>query len=105
MPIDRPPALSVGDRVRVLSDAPQGTPVFGLHPRRIGLVVVEHHGAHVFPDKNAKGASERPSIFSALRFCLPMFGTVKIIRRRSRCVLICGSLIWSVLHDHRNDVR
>ncbi len=64
MPIDRPPALSVGDRVRVLSDAPQGhTRIPGYIRGRIGLVV-EHHGAHVFPDKNAKGQRTAEHLFS-----------------------------------------
>jgi nitrile hydratase subunit beta len=59
-PIEQPARFAVGDRVRTRNMHPQGHTRLPRYARgRIGVVGLVH-GAHVFPDTNARGDGERP---------------------------------------------
>ena len=59
-PIEQPARFAVGDRVRTRNMHPQGHTRLPRYARgRIGVVALVH-GAHVFPDTNARGDGERP---------------------------------------------
>ena len=66
--IARPPAFSVGDKVRARNINPSGHTRLPRYARgRVGAVS-RSHGAHVFPDANAHGLGEQPRPLYQVRF-------------------------------------
>ncbi|MEL7542848.1 MAG: nitrile hydratase subunit beta [Pseudomonadota bacterium] len=66
--IDTVPTFSVGDPVRTKNISPHGHTRLPRYARARRGVVVRHHGAHVFPDSNARGEGEAPNHLYAVRF-------------------------------------
>jgi nitrile hydratase subunit beta len=64
MAIDTPPRFKTGDKVRACNRHPAGHTRQPLYVRgRIGMIC-EHHGAHIFPDRNAAGSKEGRHLYS-----------------------------------------
>lgn len=64
MAVDHGPAFKVGDNVRVRNINPTGHTRAPRYTRgRVGVVAI-HHGAHIFPDKNAHGTKEGQHLYS-----------------------------------------
>ena len=62
--IDTSPRFKSGDRVRAINRHPTGHTREPRYVRgRVG-VIHEHHGAHVFPDRNAEGSKEGRHLYS-----------------------------------------
>jgi nitrile hydratase len=71
-PANRPPAtkarFAIGDRVRTRNIHPEGHTRLPRYARaRLGEIVLVH-GAHVFPDSNARGQGEDPQWLYTVRF-------------------------------------
>ena len=64
MDIDAAPRFKPGDRVRAINRHPRGhTREPGYVRGRVG-VIHEHHGAHIFPDRNAEGSKQGRHLYS-----------------------------------------
>ncbi len=64
MAIDTSPRFKSGDGVRAINRHPTGHTREPRYVRgRVG-VIHEHHGAHVFPDRNAEGSKEGQHLYS-----------------------------------------
>jgi len=64
MTISTPPRFKSGERVRAINRHPAGHTREPRYVRgRVG-VIHEHHGAHVFPDRNAEGSKEGRHLYS-----------------------------------------
>jgi nitrile hydratase len=62
--IDKPPRFKTGDKVRASNRHPTGHTREPLYVRgRVGMIH-EHHGAHIFPDRNAEGSKEGRHLYS-----------------------------------------
>lgn len=71
-PVDRPleadPLFSVGARVSAKNLNPSGHTRLPRYARGKVGEVISHHGAHVFPDSNARGDGEAPQHIYSVRF-------------------------------------
>ena len=64
MTITTPPLFKRGERVRAINRHPAGHTREPRYVRgRVG-VIHEHHGAHIFPDRNAEGSKEGQHLYS-----------------------------------------
>lgn len=64
MTLSTPPRFKSGDRVRAVNRHPLGHTREPRYVRgRVGIIH-EHHGAHVYPDRNAKGSKEGRHLYS-----------------------------------------
>jgi nitrile hydratase len=64
MPLNTPPRFKPGESVRAVNRHPAGHTRQPRYVRgRVG-VIHEHHGAHVFPDRNAEGSKEGVHLYS-----------------------------------------
>ncbi len=64
MAIDVPPCFKPGDRIRAINQHPTDHTREPRYVRgRVGMIH-EHHGAHVFPDRNAQGSKEGRHLYS-----------------------------------------
>jgi nitrile hydratase beta subunit len=62
--IDMPPRFKTGDSVRAINRHPTGHTREPRYVRgRVG-VIHEHHGTHIFPDRNAEGSKEGRHLYS-----------------------------------------
>ncbi|MEO0619519.1 MAG: SH3-like domain-containing protein, partial [Pseudomonadota bacterium] len=66
--IDTSPAFSVGDTITTRNISPRGHTRLPRYARAKRGVIIRHHGAHVFPDSNARGDGEAPNHLYAVRF-------------------------------------
>lgn len=66
--IDTPPSFNVGDAIRTKNMRPDGHTRMPRYARSKEGVVVAHHGAHVYPDSNAKLEGENPAHLYSVRF-------------------------------------
>ncbi|MBB3064960.1 nitrile hydratase subunit beta [Limibacillus halophilus] len=66
--IDTAPRFKIGDSVRTARDNPDGHTRLPRYARGRQGVITLHHGAHVFPDSNAKGLGEAPQHLYAVTF-------------------------------------
>jgi nitrile hydratase beta subunit len=62
------PRFSAGDRVRARNINPEGHTRLPRYARGRQGVVERDHGAHVFPDSNARSAAEAPQTLYTVRF-------------------------------------
>jgi len=64
MTINTAPRFKSGERVRAVNRHPAGHTRQPRYVRgRVGIIH-EHHGAHVFPDRNAEGSKEGRHLYS-----------------------------------------
>lgn len=66
-PVDSPPKYKVGDKVRTVTDSPEGHTRLPRYARGRDGTIVRYHGANVFADANASGI-ENPQHLYAVRF-------------------------------------
>ncbi|MGI9408158.1 MAG: nitrile hydratase subunit beta [Hyphomicrobiaceae bacterium] len=66
--IDTPPAFRAGDAVKTVNENPKGHTRLPRYARGRSGEIVMHHGAHVFPDSNARGDGEAPQHLYSVRF-------------------------------------
>ena len=64
MAIDAQPRFNPGDRVRSINRHPTGHTRQPRYVRNHVGVIHEHQGAHVFPDRNARGSKEGRHLYS-----------------------------------------
>jgi nitrile hydratase len=67
--LDAPPAFKPGDRVRARLMNPAHHTRLPRYLRGQAGEIVHWHGAHVFPDSNARGLGEDPRHLYTVRFC------------------------------------
>lgn len=64
MAIDTPPRFKIGDKVRASNRHPTGHTREPIYVRgRVGMIH-DHHGAHVFPDRNVEGSKDGRHLYS-----------------------------------------
>jgi nitrile hydratase len=66
--VDSAPRFSIGQRVRTRHMSPDHHTRLPRYLRGHEAEIVAHHGAHVFPDSNARGLGEDPRHLYTLRF-------------------------------------
>ena len=64
MTISNPPRFKPDDSVRAVNRHPKGHTREPRYVRGCVGIIHEHHGAHIFPDRNAKGSKEGQHIYS-----------------------------------------
>lgn len=64
MEIGTPPRFKSGDKVRAINRHPIGHTREPIYVRGREGTIHEHHGAHVFPDRNAEGSKEGRHLYS-----------------------------------------
>lgn len=64
MDIDTPARFKTGDKVRAINQHPKGHTRQPQYVRGHVGTIHEHHGAHIFPDKNSEGTTEGHHLYS-----------------------------------------
>jgi nitrile hydratase len=74
LPATMPPRFHVGDRVRGVNRHPLGHTREPRYVRGRAGIIHEHHGAHVFPDENARGVRAGRHLYTVRFAALELWG-------------------------------